>query len=268
MRRITAGPLLVTVNCILTIVAVAFDIKFEQRLNVLLLLAFPIACVSWYGSQKQAEFALLLVVGWIVYWGIGGDWIAWVNRALETISIAAIWYCVRELRLSVERGKISRQTDEITEVLTRRCFLQKLSEEMERSRRYQRSLTVVIFDINNFHEVNEAGGQAEGDKVLRMVATTVRDHLRFGDCIGRIGADEFAVLLPETDNEASEYVIQKMKQLLVKEARKNYWPIGFSFGAITFGVAPSSIEEVLDALDEVMAYAKKDGKNHFRHDKM
>ena len=129
-------------------------------------------------------------------------------------------------------------------------------------------MTVICFDINNFHEVNDAGGQAEGDRVLKKVATLVKTHLRQGDFIGRIGADEFAVLLPETTNEAADYVIQKLKQLLTKEALKKYWPISFSFGAITFEATPESLEEVVAALEEVISYAKKDGKNHVRHDKM
>lgn len=268
MRRIVAGPLVIAVNVVVVVVAAALDLKLEQRLNSLLLLAVPVGCVCWYGTRKQAQYALLLAIGWSAYWVIGGDWIAWLNRVLEVAAISAVWYGILLLRKAGEHERVLRQTDEVTDVFTRRYFLQKLNEEMTRSRRYQHCMTVIYFDISNFHEVNEAGGQAEGDHVLRQVATLVRDHLRNGDCIGRIGADEFAVLLPETDTEAGDYVISKLKQLLGKEARKNYWPIGFSFGAITFSVAPESMEEVLDALAEVMAYAKKDGKNHVRHDKM
>ena len=255
-------------SCAAALLIALMDAKFGERIDVMLLLAAPLGGIAWCGNKLQAQLGLLFTAGWCVFGMIEAPLEVVANRLLAFLLLALVWRGSGLLKDFSEREKMLRQTDEVTEVFTRRCFLQKLTEEMRRSRRYQHCLTVISFDINNFHEVNEAGGQEEGDRVLKKVATLVKTHLRQGDLIGRVGADEFAVLLPETKNENADCVIQKLKQLLTKEALKNYWPVSFSFGAITFEEVPESLEEVLSALEEVVSYAKKDGKNHVRHDKM
>ncbi len=261
-------PLALAASCAAALFLAFMDARVGERIDVLLLMAIPLAAVAWYAEKFQAQLAMLFAAGWCVYGMIEAPLELIVNRLLAFLLLALVWRGAGLLKVFSEREKILRQTDEVTEILTRRCFLQQLTAEMRRSRRFQRCLTVISFDINNFHEVNAAGGQEEGDRVLKKVATLVRTNLRQGDLIGRLGADEFAVLLPETKYENAQCVMGKLRQLLVKEALRNYWPISFSFGAITFEEAPESLEELLSALEEVVSYAKKDGKNHVRHDKM
>ncbi len=90
-------------------------------------------------------------------------------------------------------------TDELTGVANRRRFDERLHDELERSRRHDHPLGLLLLDLDHFKAVNDESGHDVGDRVLREFACRVRDQLRDSDLLARLGGDEFAVLLPESD---------------------------------------------------------------------
>src|ERR671931_1475436 len=105
-------------------------------------------------------------------------------------------------------------TDDLTGLVNRRRFIEALEAEIERARRFGSPLAIVLSDLDNFKQVNDEFGHHGGDVVLRAFADLIRSHVRDVDVSGRIGGEEFALLLPETDREGAARVAERMRRSL------------------------------------------------------
>ena len=101
--------------------------------------------------------------------------------------------------------------DDLTNVLNRRSLVQALELEMNRTLRYGRPLSVLMIDLDGFKQVNDTLGHAAGDEVLKEVVVRIASNLRDPDLLGRIGGDEFGVVLPETDLDHAVGVAQRVR---------------------------------------------------------
>ena len=99
----------------------------------------------------------------------------------------------------LKRLQLNAVTDPLTELYNRRLFSETFEKELNRARRYSQPLGLVILDLHRFKEVNDKHGHPRGDEVLRAAAATLKKSLRTSDSAFRIGGDEFALLLPQTD---------------------------------------------------------------------
>jgi diguanylate cyclase (GGDEF)-like protein len=104
--------------------------------------------------------------------------------------------------------------DPLTELLSRDAFLHALEHELDRAGRYERQLTLVLFDVSGLAAVNARRGQAAGDRLLRSVAASAISTLRRSDVAGRLGGDEFAVLLLETGKHAGDRFLGRLRDSL------------------------------------------------------
>jgi len=102
-------------------------------------------------------------------------------------------------------------TDELTGLANRRRFLEVLRSEMHRARRYERSLTLLMVDLDRLKQINDQYGHAAGDAMLRGVAQCMRSNVRDTDVPARLGGDEFAVLLPETPGAAAVAIAERIR---------------------------------------------------------
>jgi diguanylate cyclase (GGDEF)-like protein len=155
-------------------------------------------------------------------------------------------------------------TDDLTGLVNRRRFIEALDAEIERARTFGSALTIVLADLDNFKQVNDEFGHHGGDVVLRTFADLIRSHVRDVDVSGRIGGEEFALLLPETDAAGAARVAERMRRSL------NDVAIPLSEGAAihvasSFGVAElapgQSGDDLLRAADAALYRAKDEGKN-------
>lgn len=104
------------------------------------------------------------------------------------------------------------KTDELTGCLSRRFLMDHLATELERATRYARNLGVVMFDIDDFKNLNDSHGHAVGDEALRVVGSILRRTLRASDFVGRYGGDEFLVVLPETAREGTRLLAERVRR--------------------------------------------------------
>lgn len=102
-------------------------------------------------------------------------------------------------------------TDELTGLANRRSFMRSLEIELNRARRSSSPLTVAILDIDHFKNVNDTYGHPAGDDVLRDMATTIKDAMRLTDIVGRIGGEEFAILMPNTDVRSARAFCDRLR---------------------------------------------------------
>jgi diguanylate cyclase (GGDEF)-like protein len=115
------------------------------------------------------------------------------------------------LRAASEQLEQLVVVDALTGVLNRRGFDEQFSAEFTRSRRYSRPLSLLMIDVDDFKQVNDALGRLTGDFVLASIAQALSASVRASDIVARQGGDEFAVVLPETDHVATETVAQKLR---------------------------------------------------------
>lgn len=163
-----------------------------------------------------------------------------------------------------EQLRRAATTDELTGLLNRRAFLAALDGELARSARNGHPLAIALIDLDHFKSVNDRFGHAGGDEVLRKFADTARETMRASDVIGRLGGEEFAVLMPDTDQVQSGIASERLRDAVARRC------VALSSGAlapitISVGVAPNIAGEDRDRLivraDEALYDAKESGRN-------
>jgi diguanylate cyclase (GGDEF)-like protein len=154
--------------------------------------------------------------------------------------------------------------DPLTEIHNRRHFIAELDREFNRSRRYERALSLVLFDIDHFKKVNDTFGHLAGDNVLRQVATTLRLKLRREDVFARTGGEEFGVLLPEIGIAGARATAEKCRQTIQActfEHEGQRVPITISVGVAVLGDQMTSPEDLYRVADNHLYAAKEGGRN-------
>jgi len=162
-------------------------------------------------------------------------------------------------------AKLSHQAnrDSLTELFNRRAFSERLHEEMARSQRSQECFSLVMLDLDHFKRVNDKYGHPVGDEVLRQFAGSMREIIRAEDVAGRLGGEEFCLLLPETSAEQAGALTERLKARLAQVAVPTpLGPCQVSFSAGIAQWAPGLDDETLLRLaDEALYQAKEDGRD-------
>jgi diguanylate cyclase (GGDEF)-like protein/PAS domain S-box-containing protein len=165
-----------------------------------------------------------------------------------------------QLRAETELKAI---TDGPTGLYNRAYFHQRLAEEMERAKRYDHSLTVIIADIENLKSYNEARGQEAGDKVLLLVADSVRSQMRRSDIACRYSDDEFAAILMHADSARAQIVIERMAKSLAKKLKELNDPatadLSLSAGLASFPDDATTADDLV-RLADISLYSSKLGE--------
>lgn len=155
-------------------------------------------------------------------------------------------------------------TDQLTGIANRRHFLTQAEQEIRRARRFNRALSVMMIDIDHFKPINDTHGHAAGDIVLQKVVKRAEESLRKSDVIGRLGGEEFGVLLPETDLAAATEVATRLCGHIAERAIFSGTiaiPCTVSVGVAQFSANDSGIDSILSRADEALYRAKGNGRN-------
>jgi diguanylate cyclase (GGDEF)-like protein/PAS domain S-box-containing protein len=165
-----------------------------------------------------------------------------------------------------ERTRLERRLrhladhDDLTGLINRRRFQEELERHLAQGRRYGMTGALLVLDLDGFKAVNDNHGHSAGDRVLRAVATALRDRLRESDILARLGGDEFAVLLPRETREDAEQVCQALEQAIPAEVpTPGGGQLKVSVGFAPFVDDVQSVDDVLAAADASM-YAVKNGR--------
>ncbi len=169
----------------------------------------------------------------------------------------------KEVALQTEElVKLSR-TDPLTGLLNRRRFWELGEREGEIHRRYGNPLTLMMLDLDNFKDINDLHGHAVGDCVLVFMSRLCQELIRTSDILGRLGGEEFALILRETGLEEAQTIAERIRWEL--ETRSSHYreeipPVTVSIGLVEYG-EDETLAQALDRADKQLYRAKRDGRN-------
>jgi diguanylate cyclase (GGDEF)-like protein/PAS domain S-box-containing protein len=196
-------------------------------------------------------------------------WISWTNRGLydqegRLTEILSVGNDITRLKKAEDKLRELATTDSLTGLFNRRSFFESGKIEVERSGRYASPLSLMMLDLDHFKEVNDTYGHETGDQVLQMLADVMRNTLRQVDIIGRIGGEEFAVLLPGTTRAEARISAERLRARVEESGlEKGQQAVKFT---VSIGLAEASKEcrdlpSLLKRADEALYAAKDQGRN-------
>jgi diguanylate cyclase (GGDEF)-like protein len=154
--------------------------------------------------------------------------------------------------------------DGLTQVFNRRYFNEALEREFNRSKRYDRALSLIGFDIDHFKRVNDTHGHLAGDNLLRQIATAVKPRLRREDIFARTGGEEFGILLPEIAVDGARITAEKVRRIVESTPlryEQQVIPVTVSLGIAQMVATDTTPEELYKRADEKLYEAKQGGRN-------
>lgn len=265
IRLSAGGVLLVAIILVAIIGAIDYFSGYEISFSIFYII--PIAFTAWSGQKKSAVFICILsTISWLIFDITSGHfythflipfWNAFVRLAFFTI-IARL---LLELKDRLHKEEQLARTDGLTGLLNARTFRLILKNSLELARRNNQPTVIAYIDLDNFKAINDSQGHATGDEVLKTVATTIAKSIRETDRAGRMGGDEFAILLPYTYREGADIVITKMQRNLENAMKQKNWPISFSIGVAIINDTFLNYESVIKMADDLMYRIKKSGMN-------
>jgi diguanylate cyclase (GGDEF)-like protein len=187
--------------------------------------------------------------------------IYYLNFSIDLLFFLLILFIVVQLRESLLRERNLSRIDFLTGAYNKRFFTEILSSEMNRSLRFKKTFALAYIDMDNFKYINDTLGHSMGDILLIAFVKILKDNLRQIDTIGRIGGDEFVILLPETESVSGMKTLERLSLLFKDEMEKDKYPVSLSIGLAVFKQAPDSIDEVYKKADLLMYLAKSGGKD-------
>ncbi len=167
-----------------------------------------------------------------------------------------------------EKVKESSITDELTTLFNYRYFRIRLRDEVFRSQRTNRPISLIILDVDNFKNYNDTLGHPAGDQVLKQIASILKSCIRDTDVGARYGGDEFCVIMPEENQDGARALCERLRQRVedypfFKEEIQPLGKLTVSLGAATYPTDAAMIKELLVRADKALYRAKNNGRNQF-----
>lgn len=220
----------------------------------------PIVTVlTWVGHARiAAVVATTLIMGDTAISAVVGSptWMSlWWGFASSLVLLGSGILLIRSFRNVMLDLQDQAQHDSLTGLLNTHSF--QLAADIERTRavRSGEPITVAFLDLDNFKQVNDIHGHVAGDAVLRAFAECIAESVRPYDIVGRVGGDEFTLVLPNTDQFAAAGVVERIRHRVI--ARSDVPAITTTMGLVTFTFPPATVQDMIRAADELMYEAKR-----------
>ncbi len=200
----------------------------------------------------------------------GGPGVVGLSIAVIVPAMIAPLFSSVQLRLLFELEQARKDmrmlamTDDVTRAFNHRHFRERAERELDRARRGNTALSVLLFDVDNFKTVNDTYGHLGGDMVLRTISRACIDLVRQHDVFARYGGDEFLVLLPETDAATALAVAERIRQRIAAspgQSTSGSVQVTISVGVTTLSQDILTLDAFLNRADQALYHAKSAGKN-------
>lgn len=264
---------LVLLLAVLLVPLIAFiDYVSPPEIGFSLFYAIPIVLAARWGSWTSGWVTVMLAASaWTVSEVLGTPgyssflvpaWNGMTRLAFFSFTLIA----VRRSQVMLESAELRALSDPLTGLPNRQYLLIMLNAARARLQRYRLPLTLAYVDVDDFKLVNDLHGHHAGDRLLQRIAEVLLESTRDTDTVARMGGDEFAILLAETDSSTAKAVLDRAHAGLSGITAPSGNQVTFSIGACTFSQPFESAEAMLSEADERMYRVKRHGKNSVRID--
>ncbi len=261
---------LTLVSLLLLSAIASLDYLTGYELSFSLFYLIPVSISAWHsGKHLGIAVSIVCAATWLAIDYSSGQrysqlgipfWNACVRLGFFIIVARLLWH----LRTALEYQSSLAEHDGLTGMLNNRSFKQRCASLASLATRSGRPMVLGYLDLDDFKVVNDSLGHGGGDDVLKAVANMLGERLRKSDIVGRMGGDEFAILLPETDLASARTIFSELHERLMDLATQNRWPVGFSIGVAAFHYPPADPEDAMKYADDLMYKVKGSGKNSIR----
>jgi len=196
--------------------------------------------------------------------GFNSGGVDYITKPFRTQELLARTKTHVELKRAKEKLIKMATTDELTRLANRRYFMERFNSEFDRVKRYESKFSLLMIDIDHFKNINDTFGHKAGDKALQEAATIMKKSLRSSDIIGRVGGEEFSVLLPETDINSALYIAERLRNKVEKSTIDHEdvkISITISIGTTQSDAGDHSVDDIIIRADKAMYNAKNEGRN-------
>lgn len=240
------------------------------ELSFALFYLVPISFAGWYIDKNSAlVFAVLSVVTWHMANRFAGQTfshplIPYWNDGIRLGFFVTTTLLVVKLKKTLIRERSLAQHDFLTGVHNSRSFFERVQELLALPIGAYRPLSIVYLDLDNFKALNDQRGHNAGDRVLVTMADILQKSVSETDMVARMGGDEFIVLLPDTGARDARAIVDRIRLQFLLEMAHKECPVTFSGALVTCEFRPDSVGHLLQIVDDVMYWAKEDGKDRVR----
>lgn len=187
------------------------------------------------------------------------------NEKGDMVQLLAVKEDITERKRLEMELQMQARTDELTGIPNRRCFMETMENELLRNQRYPRENAYLMLDIDHFKEVNDNFGHAFGDSALKLVANTCKNTVRSSDIIGRIGGEEFAIFLIETDYEEAKNIAERLREnvenIKLFDTQGVQIKLSISIGMTKYKLKKDTLMNLMERSDRALYKAKNEGRN-------
>lgn len=222
------------------------------------------------GTKRERTFlnprdlALLRVLATDLLMGIEAIKLVKKEEGEKTLKLKEM---IKSMELEKRQFEVDAYSDELTGISNRRYFMKALQHEIERSRRFEENLSILMMDLDNLKDINDTYGHLCGDMVLKEIASAIQKRVRKIDIFARYGGDEFSLLLVKTGKKWAAKIAEEIREHV--EKRKLKWDCEIIKVTISIGVYSTNfskdpeetMESFIEKADRALYEAKKEGKN-------
>jgi diguanylate cyclase (GGDEF)-like protein len=192
----------------------------------------------------------------------------YVTKPFDPVELRARVRSAYRTKYLLELLEQKARVDGLTGLYNRAFFNDRIEEELDRARRYNGTLAIVLFDVDRFKRINDTYGHSFGDIVLAEVAETARLHARQSDVVARYGGEEFVIILPEQSAQNASYLAERIRSAieelhLVHNGERVVVTASFGVSS-TAEIGYDTSKELVDAADKMLYAAKEGGRNQVR----
>ena len=171
-----------------------------------------------------------------------------------------------ELQQALAHEQVLARTDGLTELYNRRYFFELAVREFSASIRYQRTLTIIMFDVDGFKQANDTLGHAFGDSILIQIAQVAASQVRDVDILARYGGDEFVILLPQTNTQQAFLIAERIRESVLSarvktDSQSIVVTLSIGVAEIVHNPQDRLVEDVIRRADKALYRAKQKGRN-------
>ena len=272
-KRIIEITFILLVLVISSIVIFGSGYFFDKRYPIEYLILFPLIWAS-IRLQNGINLIFLIIVTILAILGTASGYSQFSfedNHRLSLIMLQVFIFTVTFsiLMMTAQRCYTKRLLEEkerltlidsLTQVGNRRFFTESFKEELEKSQRYKRPISLIIFDIDHFKNINDSLGHHTGDSVLQELCALISSQLRSSDYLARWGGEEFTVILPESALSSAIITAEKLRKAIEQHPFSCQQNVTCSFGVLQCS-DNESVDSAIEKVDSKLYEAKETGRN-------